>query len=86
MPTLISLHNTFEDQHFKQYVTDRLVKTAHGTFYRDAAYPFAARIFELDKADRVQRASCQRLIFNKVWQPCNITKYKGLPPAEQSTR
>jgi hypothetical protein len=73
-PALTSLHNTFKDQNFKQYVSNRLVKSSHGALYGDASYNFASEVFELgkDKSDLPQRASCVRLIFDKVWQPWNI--------------
>ena len=81
-PALTSLHNTFKDQNFKQYVSNRLVKSSHGALYRDASYNFASEVFELgkDKSDLPQRASCVRLIFDKVWQPWNIQKYKKAAP------
>ena len=80
-PTLLSLHNTFSAQNFKQYISDRLVKSTHGNLYRDAAYNFCTEVFELDKVDNItHKASCVRLIFDKVWQPWNTQKYKFLAP------
>jgi hypothetical protein len=75
-PSLSSLHNTFSKQNFAQYISDRLTKTAHGHLYRDASYSFCTEVFDLTKADITQRASAVRLIFDKVWQPWNIRKYK----------
>ena len=68
-PTLKSLHNTFGEQNFKQYVSNRLVKTSHGNLYRDASYHLCTEIFNLEKQELPQKASCVRLLFNKVWQP-----------------
>ena len=81
-PALLSLHNIFEAQNFNQYISERLEKTQYGDFYKDAAYHFTTQVFQLDKADLCQRASCQRLIFDKVWQPWNITRYNGQPQAQ----
>jgi hypothetical protein len=75
-PTLSSLHNIFSKQNFTQYISDRLTKTAHGNLYRDASYSFCTEVFDLTKADITQRASAVRLVFDKVWQPWNISKYK----------
>jgi hypothetical protein len=66
-PTLKSLHNIFKEQNFKKYLSDRLEGSSKGNFYRDASYAFVSQVFELDKADICQRASCQRLIFDKVF-------------------
>ena len=68
-PTLISLHNIFEAQNFDKYIAERMEKTQYSDFYQDAAYHFTVQVFQLDKADLCQRASCQRLILDKVWQP-----------------
>jgi hypothetical protein len=68
-PALSSLHNTFSKQNFTQYISDRLTKTAHGNFYRDASYSFCTEIVDLTKADITQRASAVRLVFDKFWQP-----------------
>ena len=80
-PAMISLQHTFAAQNFTQYIKTRLKKTAYGTFYRDASYSFAAQVFEMDTADLPKRASAQRLMFDKVWQPWNTSRYKGEPPA-----
>ena len=79
-PTLTSLHNIFAAQNFKQYIYDRTAKSSHGNLFRDAAYHFCSEVFELDKGDLPHRASCDRLIFDKVWQRRNTNKYKRLPP------
>jgi hypothetical protein len=79
-PSLSSLHNTFNKQNFKQYVSDRLTKTVHGNLYRDASYSFCTEVFDLNKADITQKASAVRLIFDKVWQPWNIRRYKRQAP------
>ena len=79
-PNLLSLHNTFSARNFKQYINDRLVKTSHGDLYRDASYHLCTQVFDLDRKDLAQKASCVRLIFDKVWQPWNIQKYKKLAP------
>ena len=39
-PTMSSLHNVFNAQNFRQYISDRLVKTSHGALFRDASYNF----------------------------------------------
>jgi hypothetical protein len=83
VPALLSLHNTFSNNNFKQYVSDRLAQTTHGNLYRDASYHLCTQIYDLDlgdKADITQKASCVRLIFDKVWQPWNTRKYKKLSP------
>jgi hypothetical protein len=79
-PTLTSLHNIFSAQNFKQYVDERTAQSSHGNLFRDAAYNFCSEVFDLEKGDLPHRASCDRLIFDKVWQPWNTNKYKRLPP------
>jgi hypothetical protein len=79
-PTLLSLHNIFSQATFKKYINDRLTKTTHGNLYRDASYNFCTEVFDLDTGDILYRASCARLIFDKLWQPWNTQKYKKLAP------
>ena len=73
---LTNIRTTFQEDNKKKYLSSRDSKhTVKEMQWVILSLEYTARCWKMKEVPISIRASNNRMIFNKVWQPCNIHRY-----------
>jgi len=73
---LTALKDKMQSTTFKAYVQQRIKHSTLNDHWTTTTYELANQAWNLDIGNLSQRSSSIRIIFDKLWQPWNIKKYK----------
>jgi len=74
---LTSLNSKMQERDFAKYTQNRSLTSSLKQHWTTTTYPLATQAWNLDIGTLSQNSSSIRIIFNKLWQPWNSTRYKN---------